>query len=301
MGWSWLDIASFSKSTSTQPSMYPSDTFPEDWPVKAYNNPEFLHSSEARTIRVNCELLEPKHRFRKYNVENTIVFFGSARTKEPEKAKEALAKLEAEFDGSKDLSEEEVKQLKRAKNDVKQSAYYASCRELAYRLARWADSLPDDKDLHICSGGGPGIMQAANHGAHDAGSKSVGLNISLPFEQESNPYITEELNLEFHYFFIRKYWFLYLAKALVVFPGGFGTLDELFEMLTLVQTGKASKALPIVLYGKEYWNRVVDINALAEWGYISEEDLNHFVILDDIDSAEAYIKNAIDQDALVRP
>ncbi|MCZ6671339.1 MAG: LOG family protein [Verrucomicrobia bacterium] len=280
--------------------MYPSDKFPEEWPVKAYDNPEFLHSPEARTIRVNCELLEPMYRFRKYNIKNTIVFFGSARTKEPEAAKQALAQLKAELDVKEPLTDEESKLLKRATIDVKQSVFYADCRELAHRMARWAENLGDDYDMHICSGGGPGIMEAANHGAHDAGAESVGLNISLPFEQHSNPYISPELNLEFHYFFVRKYWFLYLAKALVAFPGGFGTMDELFEMLTLIQTGKAGKDLPIVLYGKDYWNRLFDFEALAEWGYISEEDLERFVILDTVDATEDYLKNAINLESLVK-
>jgi hypothetical protein len=277
---------------------YPSDKFPEDWPVKAYNNPEFLHSSEARTIRVNCELLEPKYRFLKYKIENTIVFFGSARTKDPESAKENLSKLEAELGNKESLTDEENKKLKRAKNAVKQSAYYGACRDLASRMARWADTLGEGKSLHVCSGGGPGIMEASNRGAHDAGAQSVGLNISLPFEQDANPYVSEELNMEFHYFFVRKYWFLYLAKALVAFPGGFGTMDELFEVLTLVQTGKIEEGLPIVLYGKDYWTRLFDFEALAEWGYISEEDLNRFLIVDTVDEAEAHLKSSINQEKL---
>lgn len=276
--------------------MYPSDEFPETWPVKAYDNPEFLHSAEARAIRVHCEFLEPMYRFRKYHVKNTLVFFGSARTKSPEDAEEALTKLEAAFAGKQNLTEDEAQQLKRAKIDVKQSVYYAASRELARRMAVWADQLGDGKSLHICSGGGPGIMQASNQGAHDTGSKSVGLNISLPFEQHANPYVTPELNLEFHYFFVRKYWFLYQARGLVVFPGGFGTLDELFEMLTLIQTGKAGKHLPIVLFGSDYWNRLIDFEALVEWGYISEKDRSLFTIIDSIDEAESYLKSEINPD-----
>jgi uncharacterized protein (TIGR00730 family) len=278
--------------------MHSSNESPKKWPVKAYNNPEFLHSPEARTIRVNCELLEPLQRFRKHGIHNTLVFFGSARTKDPQVAQKDLARLEAELGDSTALSSDESKQLKRAHMAVKQSVYYADCRELSRRMALWAESWGEGKSLHVCSGGGPGIMEAANRGAHDAGAKSLGMNISLPFEQHANPYITEELNLEFHYFFVRKYWFLYLAKALVVLPGGFGTMDELFEFLTLIQTGKAEKTIPIVLYGKEYWTRLFNFEALAEWGYISEEDLKRFVIVDSVEEAENHLKTSIDQDKL---
>lgn len=273
--------------------MCPSDEFPEIWPLKAYDNPEFLHSSEARTIRIQCELLEPMYRFRKYGIKNTLVFFGSARTKDPDTAQQALEVLEAEIKGKANLTDDDDKRLRTAKMNVKQSVYYGASRELARRMAIWADRLEEGKSLHICSGGGPGIMEASNRGAHDAGSQSVGLNISLPFEQQSNPYISAELNMEFHYFFVRKYWFLYLAKGLVVFPGGFGTMDELFEMLTLIQTGKAGKNLPIVLFGSEYWNRLFDFEALLEWGYISEKDLSLITILDSIDDAENHLKTAI--------
>lgn len=276
--------------------MYPSDEFPEIWPLKAYDNPEFLHSSEARTIRIQCELLEPMYRFQKYGVKNTLVFFGSARTKDPVAAQQALEALKAEIDGKANLNDEDAKRLQRAKIDVKQSVYYESSRELARRMAIWAEQLENGKSLHICSGGGPGIMEASNRGAHDTGSQSVGLNISLPFEQLSNPYISSGLNMEFHYFFVRKYWFLYLAKGVVVFPGGFGTMDELFEILTLIQTGKSGKNLPIVLFGSEYWNRILDFDALLEWGYISEKDLSLFTILDSVDEAEKHLKTAIQLD-----
>jgi uncharacterized protein (TIGR00730 family) len=274
------------------------DTFPQNWPLKAYNNANFLHSDEARTIRVNCELIEPKYRFLKYNIENTIVFFGSARIQDPKLAQVQLEKLAAKFATRTNLTSEEDKALRRAKNAVKQSDYYAKCRELAKRMATWAESLCDGKSLHICSGGGPGIMEASNRGARDAGADSIGLNISLPFEQHSNPYVAEELNFEFHYFFVRKYWFLKLAKALVAFPGGFGTMDELFELLTLVQTGKIEGDVPIVLFGKEYWNRLFDFEALAEWGYISEKDLNLFKIVETVDEAEAYLISSINLEKL---
>ena len=279
-------------------SKNPSEPYPEGWPFKAYDNPYFLHGPEARTIRVNCELLEPKYRFQEHNIRNTVVFFGSARTKAPEDARKNLETLEAELAGQDDLSEEEKQKLRRAKIDLNQSKYYADCQELARRMASWAEKLPEGKSLHICSGGGPGIMEASNRGAYEAGAKSIGLNISLPFEQHYNPYISPELNFEFHYFFVRKYWFLFMAKALVAFPGGFGTMDELFELLTLTQTGKVPEGSPIVLYGKEYWNRLFDFEALVEWGYISPRDLDLFKIVDSVDEAETYLIESIDQERL---
>ena len=279
--------------------MNPSESFPEGWPFKAYDNHTFLHGPEARTIRVNCELLEPKYRFKDQGVENTIVIFGSARTKAPEDAKEILDKLESEFSGKDSLTPEEDQKLRRAKMDLAQSKYYGDCQELASRIAKWSESLPDGKDIYICSGGGPGIMEAANRGAFDAGAKSIGLNISLPFEQHHNPYISQELNFEFHYFFVRKYWFLYMAKALIAFPGGFGTMDELFELLTLVQTGKVQEGAPIILFGKDYWSRLFNFEALVEWGYISPGDLDLFKIVDTVDEAEAHLTQHIDLDRLV--
>ncbi len=279
--------------------MNPSDSFPEGWPFKAYDNHEFLHGPEARTIRVNCELLEPKYRFREQGVKNTIVIFGSARTKAPDEAQKNLESLEATLADPDSLTPEEEQKLKHAKRDLAQSKYYGDCRELAKRMATWSEGLPDGKSLHICSGGGPGIMEAANRGAFDAGAKNIGLNISLPFEQHHNPYISPELNFEFHYFFVRKYWFLYMAKALVAFPGGFGTMDELFELLTLTQTGKVQEGPPVVLYGKDYWSRLFDFEALEEWGYISPGDLDLFKIVDSVEEAEAHLVASLDQDRLL--
>lgn len=278
--------------------MNSSESFPDDWPQKAYDNAKFLHGPEARTIRVTCEFREPRYRFKEQGVNNTLIIFGSARTKAPEDARKNLSDLEAKLTDRESLSDEEKSQLRKAKNDLAQSKYYGECQELAARMAKWADSLPDGKSLHICSGGGPGIMEAANRGAHDAGAKSIGLNISLPFEQHHNPYISPELNFEFHYFFVRKYWFLYMAKAMVAFPGGFGTMDELFELLTLIQTGKVPEGAPIVLYGKDYWNRLFNFEALAEWGYISPEDLDLFKIVDTVDEAVSHLTESIDLERL---
>ena len=229
-------------------------------PPKAYSNAEFLNSPEARAIRVQCEILEPEKRFREKDVDNTIVFFGSARCPALENATDEHSKRQAKS--------------------------YEAARELAKRLTTWSDGLPDpEKRLVVCSGGGPGIMEAANRGAQEAGGKSVALGISLPFEQGVNEYATPELSFEFHYFFVRKFYFLYHAKALVVFPGGFGTMDELFETLTLIQTKKLDKKVPIILYDKEFWDSILDFDQFVRWGVVSPGDLDLFSFADDVDSA----------------
>jgi len=237
-------------------------------PPKAYRNLEFLNSPEARTIRILAEYNEPRARFEKYGVENSIVFFGSARSKELS---------EADKHNSDPYS-------------LKMSEYYTQAVELSKKLTEWSLKADSGKqDFYICSGGGPGMMEAANKGATLAGGKSIGLNISIPMEQYPNQYITKELMFEFHYFFIRKFWFVYLAKALVIFPGGFGTLDELMEVLTLIQTEKLGKRLPIVLYGKEFWNDVLKFEALIKWGTISKDDLDLLHLSDDVDDAFKYL------------
>jgi uncharacterized protein (TIGR00730 family) len=218
----------------------PSET---ELPFPAYRNLRFLESREGRALRIMSEFLYPLAQFRKERVHDTIVFFGSSRIRE----------------------------------DGPFANYYREARELSRRLSEWSDNLADSpRRFVICSGGGPGIMEAANRGAADSGSKTVGLNIGLPFEQRPNPYITPELNFEFRYFFMRKFWFAYLAKALVIFPGGFGTLDEMFEILTLVQTRKIEKRLIFLLYGKSYWDEIVNFEALIRHGMISPEDVNLF-------------------------
>jgi len=244
-----------------------SDNQPEPpTPPKAYKNLDFLNSPDARSIRIQCEMEEPATRFKEEGVENTIVFFGSARTPDPE---------------TQDTPS-------------RQSRFYADARELAKRLTEWSLQTRTGKNAYsICSGGGPGIMEAANRGAQDAGGRSVALGISLPHEQHINRFSTPELAFEFHYFFIRKYWFLYMAKALVVFPGGVGTMDELFETLTLVQTGKMEKQLPIILYGAEFWNDVIRFEKLVEWGTISPGDINLFKVIDSVDEAFAHITAAL--------
>jgi uncharacterized protein (TIGR00730 family) len=254
-------------------------------PQKAYKNLEFLNSPDARTIRVLCEFIEPRGRFRAHGVRDTVVFFGSARTPDKTTAINALA--EAEKAGV-------PAGIARAKRDLQMARYYEEAAELAERLTRWSLSIP--KNGHhfvVCSGGGPGIMEAANRGAERAGGRSVSLNISLPHEQHPNPYVTRELALEFHYFFVRKFWFVYLAKALIVFPGGFGTFDELFEVLTLIQTRKTQKKMPVVIYGSDYWSEVVNFNAFVKWGMISEEDLQLFRFCDTVDDAFTYLRDEL--------
>lgn len=257
---------------------------------KAYKNLDFLNSPDARSIRVLCEFTEPKSRFRKYRVRDTIVFFGSARTLPPDVAAHRLAEIESEIAGSETLSAEQEARLTIARRDLHNSHYYGRAVELSERLTKWSMTLKNQgHHFVVCSGGGPGIMEAANRGAHQAKGRSVALNISLPFEQVGNPYPTPELSFEFHYFFVRKFWFIYLAKALIVFPGGFGTMDELFEVLTLVQTHKTAKDMPIVLFGREFWTRVFNFEALVELGYICPKDLALFQFCDTVDEAFDYL------------
>lgn len=267
--------------------------YKEVWPLKAYKNLDFLKSEKARFIRILCELFEPEERFKKAGVENTIVLFGSARTKSPEEAKEQLKSIDALIAESSEPNEILHKQRKEAEIDLKASKYYEAARELSKKLTEWSLQLPEEDQLFICSGGGPGIMEAANRGAYEANGKSVGLGISLPFEQRVNDYITKELQFEFKYFFIRKYWFVMLAKSLVAFPGGFGTLDELFETLTLMQTGKVNGETPIILFGKEFWNELINFDTLVEWGMISEKDLNYIHITDSVEDAFNFVVNEV--------
>jgi uncharacterized protein (TIGR00730 family) len=247
----------------------------------AYHNPDFLESTDARPIRILAEYLDPLRRFRKENIQDTVVFFGSARVHSRQHAERALRLLQQKR-GRK--AADHALLLKRSRKALEWSRYYEEARELARMLTKWSLSLEEPRRRFVvCSGGGPGIMEAANRGAKEAGGKTIGLNIRLPFEQGPNRYITPGLHFEFHYFFMRKFWFAYLAKALVIFPGGFGTLDEMFEILTLAQTKKLSKKLLVILYGSEYWNEVFDLKPLAEWGAIAEADLD---LLCRVDSAE---------------
>jgi hypothetical protein len=264
---------------------------------KAYYNKDFLGSPSARTIRLLSEYLEPLERLRKFNIKDTIVFFGSARIKSPKDAKKNLNDLRMQL---KDLkSGDERKRIKienkieEAGVDVINSKYYEDTEKLAYLVTRWSKSLKNGNKFVVCSGGGPGIMEAANKGAYRAKGFSIGLNISLPFEQDPNNYITPDLNFEFHYFFMRKFWFAYLAKALVIMPGGFGTLDELLEVLTLVQTNKLRKKMAILIYGREFWDQIIDFDALARNNVIAKSDLKLFRYENTPEEAFEYLKKSL--------
>lgn len=242
--------------------------------VKAYKNAEFLNSPDGRTLRILSEFLEPNARFKKYNIVDTIVMFGSARFKSK---KDSLK----EYNDIKKLDPATVpnfaRKLRHAQVMLEMSKYYEDAVELARLLTEWSLNLPTEENRFIiCSGGGPGIMEAANKGAKLAGGLSIGLNISIPFEQYINRHVTPELMFEFHYFFMRKFWFTYLAKSLIVFPGGFGTMDELMEVLTLVQTGKIKKQMKIIIYDEKYWKKILNFDALIEYGTISPEDMKLF-------------------------
>lgn len=255
-------------------------------PIKAYKNLDFLTRPENRSIRVMCELLEPSQRLARHQVNHTLVMFGSARIQPADVAKKRLAAAKKRRGRKKEVVAEIKQEIHQAEIGVKLSRFYEDARELSRRLAEWSIQIPDPQDrFYICSGGGPGIMEASNRGAEEANMPSVGLNISLPFEQEPNPYIEPDLSFEFHYFFIRKFWLVYPAKALVTFPGGFGTLDEFFEVLTLVQTQKIKRDIPMILFGRDYWSSIMNLEKMVEYGTISPEDMELFKIVDTVDEA----------------
>jgi uncharacterized protein (TIGR00730 family) len=286
-----------------------SDQTPDALPQAplAYENSDFINSADGRLLRIIAEYQEPMTRFRRERIQDTVVFFGSARFRaldvaraqfellentgstQPAPADEQPANLE-------ELERGDVtgQQLLRVGAAIEMAAYYEDARKLAFMLATWAKTLPGSRHRFVVtSGGGPGIMEAANRGAYEAGAKTIGLNIKLPFEQEPNPYITPALNFDFHYFFMRKYWFAYLSKALVVFPGGFGTLDEMFEVLTLVQTRKLAKKITVVIYGSSYWKSVINLDILAEKGAIAVSDLDLFHYADTPEEAFEILKNGL--------
>ena len=265
-------------------------------PPKAYKNEKFLTSPEARAIRVQCELIEPEHRLMENEVNHTIVFFGSARSKDPDEADKELGDLLEELPAEDDRDSEQEDAVRKAEGVVRLSKYYGEAVELAEKLTEWSLKIRDpDKRFLVCSGGGPGMMEAANKGAHQAGGKSVALGISLPFEQGVNEFASPELAFEFHYFFVRKFYFLYHAKALVIFPGGFGTMDELFETLTLIQTKKLGKKIPILLYGKDFWEGLINFEKYLDWGVISPGDLELFQVVDDVSTAYDMVVDGLEQ------
>jgi uncharacterized protein (TIGR00730 family) len=258
---------------------------------EAYQDTRFLQSKDARALRILSEYLEPLYRFQRNNVQDTIVFMGSARLKSETAAKAALAK-----------AKRAGQEIEAAEMALRLSIYYEAARDLARRLTEWSKKLDqEERRFVICTGGGPGIMEAANRGAAEANGLNVGLTISIPDEEFDNPYISRELHFYFHYFFMRKFWFVYLAKAVVLFPGGYGTLDELFEILTLVQTRKMRKRMPIVLFGGKYWDEVINFDALVKYGTIGLGDLDLFHRTDSIDEAYEIIIQGLAENALGSP
>jgi hypothetical protein len=262
-------------------------------PPKAYKNSDFLSSPDARVLRIMSEFLEPQARFRRANITDTIVFFGSARINDRKVALKSLHEVERVLAKTKRPTKELLLNYRSAQTAVEMSRYYDDCVELSRLLTQWSKKLNHSNRFVICSGGGPGIMEAANKGATLAKGKSIGLNISLPFEQFANGYISKDLNFEFHYFFMRKFWFAYLAKALVAFPGGFGTLDELMEILTLRQTDKIKKKLTVVIYGSEYWKKIINFDEMVRMGMINPEDLSLFKFIDHPREAFEYLKGEL--------
>ena len=298
-----------------QPATLPADPTPAPLAPAplAYENHQFLNSADGRLLRIVAEYSEPLSRFRRERIQDTVVFFGSARFRGREEADHELELLDNTGSARPAPSEEQPAsppdiaagkatdlQRKRAVAAVEMARYYEDARRLANMLTTWAKTIPSRRHRFVVtSGGGPGIMEAANRGAYEAGGKTVGMNISLPFEQFPNPYITPALNFEFHYFFMRKLWFAYLAKALVVFPGGFGTIDEMFEILTLAQTQKLAKKITVVIYGPEYWKKVFNIDALVDTGAISPKDIELFQYAETPEQAFDLLRQGLTQNYLV--
>jgi hypothetical protein len=279
----------------------------------AYENPTFLNGPDGRLIRIVAEYMEPLARFRREHIQDTVVFFGSARFRGREEVDHALELLDNTGSRNAAPSEEQPAsvpdiaagkatelQRKRAVAAVAMARYYEDARRLAQMLTRWAAKIPSRRHRFVVtSGGGPGIMEAANRGAYEAGGKTIGMNIRLPFEQAPNPYITPSLNFEFHYFFMRKLWFAYMSKALVVFPGGFGTLDEMFEILTLAQTHKLAKKITVVIYGSDYWKKVFNLDELVDTGAISPKDIELFQVADTPEDAFEILRNGLTENYLI--
>jgi uncharacterized protein (TIGR00730 family) len=256
----------------------------------AYENQPFINSPDGRILRILAEYQEPLSRFRREQIQDTVVFFGSARFQGGDDAKKNLSAVEK----NQANSPEHQESLKRARAAVDMARYYEDARRLAFLLTEWSIQIPARRHRFVVTtGGGPGVMEAANLGAHEAGGKTIGLNINLPFEQNPNQYITPSLNFEFHYFFMRKFWFAYLAKALVIFPGGFGTIDELFEILTLAQTDKLAKKILVVIYGSEYWHRIMNFQAFVDAGTVSPQDLNLFKFVDSPEDAFSFLRDGL--------
>src|SRR6266481_5336639 len=254
----------------------------------AYENESFVNSPDGRILRILSEYMEPLSRFRREQIQDTVVFFGSARFHSRADAHGNLTELE------KRPGTHPPEERKKALASVDMARYYEDSRRLAFLLTQWSIQIPARRRRFVVTtGGGPGIMEAANLGAHEAGGKSIGLNIQLPFEQYPNQYITPSLNFQFHYFFMRKFWFAYLAKGLVIFLGGFGTMDELFEILTLAQTEKLAKKIVVVIYGSDYWKKVVNFEAMADAGMIAPDDLKLFKMADSPEESFEFLKEGL--------
>jgi uncharacterized protein (TIGR00730 family) len=269
-------------------------------PQLAYQNLRFLESADARALRILSEYFDPQAHLRKAGVQHTVVFFGSARIHSRDVAVENLHEVELRL--KQNPAAELQGELKRARMGVHMSAYYEAARELSRLVTEWAMKVHNSPHfLMVCSGGGPGIMEAANRGASEAGGKSMGLNIKLPMEQEPNPYISPELSMLFRYFFMRKLWFAQPAQALIVFPGGFGTMDEMFEFLTLIQTHKMGHRVTILLYGSKFWKRALNFGWLLETGTISSDDLKLIRFVDSPQQAFGILKDELGQRLGPRP
>jgi len=264
-------------------------------PPLPYLNAEFLKSQEARLIRILSEYIEPATRLRRHRIRDTIVFFGSARSMSPETAAAELELVREETKQIVELTPELHARLERAEQATRLARYYNDAMELARRVTEWSKSLTGHHHFIVCSGGSRGMMEAANRGASMARGQTIGLNIQLPMEQEVNQYVSRELIFNFHYFFMRKFWFVYPAKALVVFPGGFGTMDELFEVLTLIQTKKPRKKMPVVLFGSEFWDEVLNFEALVRWGVVNGTELEIFYKTDSVDDAFEYLTGKLEK------
>ncbi len=260
----------------------------------AYQNEPFLNSPDGRILRMLAEYQEPLARFRREQIQDTVVFFGSARFTGSKAAADNLAAIGQNHAAATPTQLQQ--DLKLAQAGVDMARYYEDARKLAHMLTKWSIQIPARRHRFVVTtGGGPGIMEAANLGAHEAGGKSIGLNIQLPFEQYPNQYITPALNFQFHYFFMRKFWFAYLAKGLVIFPGGFGTMDELFEILTLAQTDKLAKKILVVIYGSEYWHRVINFQAFVDAGTVSPQDIELFKFADTPEDAFEFLRDGLTQ------
>ncbi len=270
---------------------------PQHAPKAPHEDPKFLESTAARPLRILAEYIDPMTKLKREGIGDTIVMFGSARIDSREDALARLGRLKKAKAGKTALAKAKHKAaLRSAKSALEMSRYYEEARALSHKITTWAMSLgPKPRRFVVCSGGGPGIMEAANRGAYEAGGKSIGLSIELPHEQFANPYISSELSFNFHYFFMRKLWFAQIAKALIVFPGGFGTMDELWEMMTLLQTGKLPKDNLILIYGKKYWDEVLNWKAMVRWGTINEEEYKLLQFADNVDDAFEVIRSGLEK------